>query len=56
VTKNELLEQAALILEQEGWLICRYARETGSGRMRDFADRYKEWQACLSGSHTPLIR
>lgn len=43
-TKNEFLEEAAVILEQEGWLISRYARDTGSNRLRRFAERVDKWQ------------
>lgn len=42
--KDDLLAEAALILEQEGWLTTFYAHETNSTRLRDFSDRYKEWQ------------
>jgi len=44
-TKQELLDQAAFILEQEGWLVGRAARDTGSSRLRQFHERYAEWQA-----------
>jgi hypothetical protein len=42
--KDELLAEAALILEQEGWLLERMYRETSSARIRSFNDRYKAWQ------------
>ncbi len=42
--KTLLLEEAALILEQEGWLLQRLAQETGSGRLRRFFRRYEAWQ------------
>ena len=42
--KEELLAEAALILEQEGWLIRRFAHEIGSSRLRMFAKRYENWQ------------
>jgi hypothetical protein len=45
LTKQELLEQAAYILEQEGWLIGRAARDTGSTRLKQFYERYAAWQA-----------
>ncbi len=44
MTKEELLSQAALILEQEGWLIQRMARESASHRLDSFAERYRHWQ------------
>ncbi len=43
-TKDELLLEAAIILEQEGWLVVRQANDTGSRRLRNFAERYSEWQ------------
>ena len=39
-----LLEEAALILEQEGWLVERAGYDTGSSRMRRFGERYRAWQ------------
>jgi hypothetical protein len=44
MTKEELLAEGAFILEQEGWLIWRYVRETESRRLRNFAERYQEWR------------
>jgi hypothetical protein len=44
-TKEKLMEEAALILEQEGWLIERCAHETGGSRLRRFSERYKDWQS-----------
>ena len=43
-TKEELVLEGALILEQEGWLVQRMAREYPSRRIEAFADRYFEWQ------------
>jgi hypothetical protein len=48
VAKQELLEMAALILEQEGWLAGRFAHEINNGRLRRFSDRYQAWQAKLN--------
>lgn len=44
MTKDELLAQAAQILEQEGWLVERMAREAVSHRLDSFAERYRLWQ------------
>jgi hypothetical protein len=44
MTKEELLAEGALILEQEGWLIGRFAHETKSARLKWFFERYQEWQ------------
>jgi hypothetical protein len=45
-TERLLLErEAALILEQEGWIVERTAHETSSRRMRAFGERYRAWQA-----------
>ena len=44
-TRDELLAEAALILEQEGWLLARWLHENPhSSRLKQFATRYKEWQ------------
>jgi uncharacterized protein YodC (DUF2158 family) len=43
--KQSLLEEAAFILEQEGWLVGRAAHDTSSGRLTRFATRYTAWQA-----------
>lgn len=42
-----LLEEAAFILEQEGWLLGRIQHDGGgtSRRVGQFADRYSEWSA-----------
>ncbi len=45
MSKDELLAEAALILEQEGWLVVRQAHETGSHRLKKFAARYEVWRA-----------
>jgi hypothetical protein len=43
--RQSLLENAALILEQEGWLLGRMVYVSGSSRrLQQFADRYQEWQ------------
>lgn len=42
--KDELLLEAATILEQEGWLVCRQANDVSSHRWSNFAERYTEWQ------------
>ena len=45
MTKEELVAEGVLILEQEGWIVERLAHEAGSGRrVRAFAERYTEWQ------------
>jgi hypothetical protein len=47
MTKEELIAEGALILEQEGWLINRVVYSecgAGNGRMRNFSDRYTQWQ------------
>jgi hypothetical protein len=44
LTKEELLAEAALILEQEGWLVRRHAYENPLTRMGRFAERYRVWQ------------
>ena len=47
MTKDELLAECALILEQEGWLIGRAVHSewgAGNSRMRRFYDRYQAWQ------------
>ena len=44
-SKEELQAEAAFILEQEGWQLSRWARDTGSARLRRFAERYEAWQA-----------
>jgi len=44
MTKQELLEAAALILEQEGWVIERFAYENCSSRLNHLAKRYRDWQ------------
>jgi hypothetical protein len=44
VVAAELRAEAALILEQEGWLIGRAAHETKSARFSDFYDRYRSWR------------
>lgn len=41
---GKLLAEAALILEQEGWMLARLAREFNSGRLRAFAERYEPWK------------
>lgn len=43
-SKDELLAEAAFILEQEGWLIGRAAHEIGSRRLAAFEKRYQEWR------------
>lgn len=45
-TKDELLEEAAEILEQEGWLVGRHAHELSgsSARWNAFSKRYSSWQ------------
>lgn len=43
-TKQELVDEAAFILEQEGWMLSRFARDTMSSRLSHFSDRYKAWQ------------
>jgi hypothetical protein len=43
VTKQSLLEDGAFILEQEGWMLARWARETSSSRIRQFSERYEAW-------------
>jgi hypothetical protein len=48
MTKEELESEAALILEQEGWLLTRLARETNSARLRRLAERYESWLASVS--------
>jgi len=40
-TKEGLIAEGALILEQEGWLLVR---ASDSSRMRAFAQRYVTWQ------------
>lgn len=45
MTKQELEAEAAVIFEQEGWLLVRLAREGHSSRVRRFSERYQEWQA-----------
>ncbi len=43
--RQQLLETAALILEQEGWLLGRMVYEGGVGRrILQFSERYREWQ------------
>lgn len=42
--KEKLEAEAALILEQEGWLAGLFAHELGNNRLRRFAERYTEWQ------------
>jgi hypothetical protein len=44
MTKEELIMEAALILEQEGWLADRFAYELKNSRLRRFAERYINWQ------------
>jgi hypothetical protein len=44
VTKEELLADAAFILEQEGWLVKRHAHENPHTRMARFSERYAAWQ------------
>jgi len=44
-TKQELAEEAAFILEQEGWMLGRFARDTMSSRLEHFSERYQAWQA-----------
>jgi hypothetical protein len=58
--KEQLLAEAALILEQEGWLVTRIARESGGHRIRAFSARYEAWQAkvaalrlCSPDDHWP---
>ncbi len=42
--RQPLLEEAALVLEQEGWLLGRMQHEgRGGGRINQFADRHKQW-------------
>ncbi len=43
IEKQPLLEEAALILEQEGWQLSRLARETSSRRLSDFSKREQTW-------------
>jgi hypothetical protein len=42
--RRDLEAQAALILEQEGWLVGRQAHESGSSRMTAFNDRIVAWR------------
>jgi hypothetical protein len=43
--RNHLLEQAALILEQEGWLLARMTHDgVGGNRVARFRDRFEAWQ------------
>jgi hypothetical protein len=53
--QEKLLAEAAFILEQEGWILRRSARESRSSRMGQFADRYEAWQAKLDAfrAHNP---
>jgi len=45
-SQRAFLEEAALILEQEGWLVSRHSREEPrSRRWGDFATRYEAWKA-----------
>ena len=44
-TKQEILDEAAFILEQEGWMLSRYANDTHSSRLGRFSERYKAWEA-----------
>jgi hypothetical protein len=44
MTREELFKEAVIILEQEGWLAGFYAYQTGSRRLEEFAERYKDWQ------------
>lgn len=42
--RQALLEEAAFILEQEGWLLGRLKHEGRSGsRVNQFADRQQAW-------------
>lgn len=43
-TKQKLIEEAAFILEQEGWVAEMLAREIGNSRLRRFGERYRQWQ------------
>ena len=52
MTKDKLLAGAALILEQEGWIVESSAREYGSRRLRAFADRYTAWQQAVDKFRT----
>lgn len=48
--KMALLSEAALILEQEGWLIERLIHEQSTGsRFKRFAERYRQWQENVDG-------
>lgn len=43
--RQYLLEQAALILEQEGWLLARMTHDgVGGRRVAQFRDRFEEWR------------
>ena len=44
MSRQALEAEAALILEQEGWVLVRLSRESPSGRLRQFAERYQAWQ------------
>lgn len=44
VTRTEIEAEAALILEQEGWMIARASHEQPSyNRLKRFAERYTNW-------------
>jgi hypothetical protein len=43
VVAAELKAEAALILEQEGWLIGRAARDMPSARLEWFDERLRSW-------------
>lgn len=46
MSKEELIAEGVLILEQEGWLVSLAASNNASrSRLSRFAERYEAWQS-----------